>query len=80
MPGEVIVSIYDLQLNVRRACIAMGTPVAVAFAILFMYALQIDLVIKFKARGWLKVYKRFIDDIFAVLNCYGTAHKFWLEF
>ena len=59
---------------------AMGTPVAVVFAVIFMYAVEIDLVNEFTTNGRLLLYKRFIDDIFTVFKNAAAATEFWRRF
>lgn len=45
---------------------AMGTPVAVVFANVFMYILERKVTSRFAKQGVLALYRRFLDDIFAI--------------
>lgn len=47
---------------------AMGTPVAVQFANLFMFAVEEPLVTALRDSGHVLLYRRFVDDLFVVLR------------
>lgn len=59
---------------------AMGTPCAVVFAQIFMFALERNLVNTFIAEGKLLAYKRFIDDLFAIFTALMHAREFITAF
>ena len=59
---------------------AMGTPVAVTFAVIYMYILERDLVDKYKKKGMLYKYLRYIDDMLAAFASKKAAKAFWTEF
>ena len=67
---------FRLQLNGT----GMGITCAVAFANLFMYALERSLVQKYLKSGDLEYYSRYIDDIFSVFRSDTACTNFETEF
>ena len=59
---------------------AMGTPVLVCVAILYVYYMERNLVADWLSRGLLLFYRRFIDDIFAVFLNQDALESFFTEF
>jgi hypothetical protein len=59
---------------------AMGTPVLVCVAILYMFFHERDLVSEFRARGWLMFYHRYIDDIFSLFTSLAAHDLFFRRF
>eukprot|EP00954_Amorphochlora_amoebiformis_P028658 1392029-Amorphochlora_amoeboformis.AAC.2 len=59
---------------------AIGNPLAVVYANVFMYELTRDLVQKYIANGDLLFYRRYIDDIFSVFINPDAHHAFWRDF
>ena len=55
---------------------AMGTPVFVVVAIIFMHILERRIVNSFLASGKLLFWARFIDDLFGVFISYSVAEEF----
>lgn len=56
---------------------AMGSPVAVVFANIFMFWVEHSLVDTFLQSGRLRLYCRYIDDIFALFQDHASAEAFW---
>lgn len=59
----------------------MGSAVSVIFAVIYMYALERNIVTEYKDKGLLLYYGRFIDDIIAIfINRGENEDHFWSEF
>lgn len=52
----------------QKSGTAMGVTLAVVFANVFMYMLSRQLVSEFLANGTIKLYRRYIDDIFTIFK------------
>ena len=59
---------------------AMGSPVAVLFANIWMHYLEHKLKKVYMEKGLLLLYKRLIDDIFSLFATKVAAVEFWREF
>lgn len=62
--------IFNNQVYLQIKGTAMGTPVAVCFANLFLYQLEKPIIYL------CPYYRRYIDDIFAVCNTHSDANEF----
>eukprot|EP00954_Amorphochlora_amoebiformis_P001360 103825-Amorphochlora_amoeboformis.AAC.1 len=59
---------------------AIGNPLAVVYANVFVSELTNGLVTKYIDSGVLLFYRRYIDDIFTVFTSPAAHHAFWREF
>lgn len=71
---------YDNKYYRQKVGTAMGTPIAVCFAQLFMFGLEYELVQRYKDADLLLYYKRYIDDILCIFVCKEAARTFWIQF
>lgn len=74
---QVAIYRYAGQFFLQRKGTAMGSPFAVAFANIFLYMLEKELVHSWSIDGRLLLYKRLIDDIFVVFSHRDHAVPFW---
>tara|TARA_B110000438_G_C15771022_1_gene631887 strand:- start:722 stop:1684 length:963 start_codon:yes stop_codon:yes gene_type:complete len=68
---------YEEKLYLQTKGTAMGTPIAVIYAIIFLHWLEKDIVDEFKNKGSLLLYIRFIDDIFTIFNDINDEKRFY---
>lgn len=68
---------YDGEYLQQIQGTAMGSSIAVIFAQVFMYDLEIKLVREYRNQGFLLLYKRYIDDILSIFTSKEYASKFW---
>jgi len=59
---------------------AMGSPVAVTYANIFMFWIERDHVSEFQHSGSLLLYRRFIDDVFSLFPDKNCSQHFWHTF
>jgi hypothetical protein len=71
-----MLNVFDGAFFLQQRGTAMGTPVAVAFAVIFMFDLEFDLVNSFTTQGLLLLYKRYIDDLFMIFKDTSSASRF----
>lgn len=58
---------------------AIGNPAAVIFANVHVYMTTRELILKYQVRGCLIMYKRLIDDVFAIFTDEQSRTNFWIE-
>jgi hypothetical protein len=71
---------YNGEYYIQRIGTAMGTPVAVIFAQIFMYDLEREIVREYTDNGTLLYYKRFIDDILTLFTSEKMSKEFWSKY
>jgi hypothetical protein len=71
---------YNHEYFQQRIGTAMGTPIAVIFAQVYMFDLEIGLVEEYTLSKKLLLYKRYIDDLIAAFNSVASAKEFWLRY
>ena len=78
MRNQILQYNGDFYLQIRGT--AMGSPIAVLFANVYVFRLARNLVKRYINTNRLLLYKRLIDDMFCVFNTTADAHYFWSEF
>ena len=60
---------FEDRIFQQRDGAAMGSPMIPPYANIYMYMLERNTVYKYYQSGILKLYRRFIDDIFIIVQC-----------
>ena len=68
--------IYDGQVYLQIKGTAMGTPVAVSYANIFLYGIETKIL----AKTQYTYYKRFIDDVFSIWDTPDLANSYIIQF
>ena len=68
--------IFDGQVYLQIKGTAMGTPVAVSYANIFLYGIETKILAKMQYT----YYKRFIDDVFSIWDTPDLANSYIIQF